>query len=364
MRSHHQPDRFSAAIDSIAERTIDAVLRHARRRLARRRERNPLARVGLDIISSARAEIIESETRDALGRLTDAVASAWWMASPVGARYTSGPTGHVVAAGGHLVWIQTDQGWRGQIDAADLAGQSLLDLAGKQDLQAKSIVCVPDEPLQPGWSTASSGRRVGVTPTDQLADMVHHELKGCGPYDPDLHPQLSRIIYSAQRVAAQRDAAMLTLATELDPCRWVVAHRVRLHGLERPIGVLAAGTTGIYVCEPQGIDRCRAASAALEGAAHLARINAGLTADVIPVVLCDRDEHPHQLQISDGQRAWALPVGRAVALIEQAHHRGLSSAQITRTRRPAPGWEYTTESDGDGWTYRVRYDHARHDPGI
>ncbi len=365
MRSRQQPtDRISAAIDSLAESATDALVSYARRGLARRRERNPLARLGLDIITSARSEIIENDTCDALERLTDTVAPDWWGARAVRARYTTGPAGHVVAAGGRLVWIETHNGWHNTIDAADLAGQSMLDLAGADALQVTSIVCVADEPLQPGWRTASSGRRVGVTPTDRLADMVHHELEGHGPYDPDLHPQLSRALYNAQQVAAQRDTAMLELATGLDPRHWVIAHDVRPHGLKRQIGILVAGATGIYVCESQGIDSYRAASTALEGAAHLARMSAGLTADVIPVVLCDEDQHPHQLQIAGGQRALALPVGHTVALIAQAQYRGLSPAQIKRTRRPAPGWEYTTESDGDSWTYRVRYDYARHDRAV
>lgn len=365
MRAYQQPaDGLSAAIDSLAERAIGALARHARRGLMRKRERNPLGRLGLDIILSTRSEIIESDTCDALGRLTDAIAPGWWIARTVRARYPMCPAGHVVAADGRIVWIQTDNGWHGQTDAADLAGQSILALAGKRSLQVASIVCVTNEPLQPGWRTASSGRPVGVTSTDQLADMVHHELQGYGPYEPDLHPQISRALYSAQRVEAQRETAMLELATGLDPRRWMVAHGVRLHGLERQISVLAAGTTGIYACEPQGIDSHRAASAALEGAAHLARISAGLTADVIPVVLCDRDEPAHQLRTSDGQHAWALPIKHANALIAQTHYRGLSPAQIRRIRRPAPGWEYATESDPEGWTYRIRYDYARHDRSI
>jgi hypothetical protein len=67
----------------------------------------------------------------------------------------------------------------------------------------------------------------------------------------------------------------MNLATGLDPRRWVVAHGVRLRGLDWPISAIAAGPTGIYICEPHGIDRYRAAVAALEGAAHLAQISDG-----------------------------------------------------------------------------------------
>jgi len=364
MRAHNpHSDGITATIDAAAEWAADTLGRRVRLAQMRRREKHPLARLGLDIIISAQSEIIESHTSTALKRLTDAVTPDWWWAPAVKARSEIGLTGQVVAADGRLVWVQTDNSWHGQADDADLAAHSLLDLARSGGMKAASIVCVAGENLEPGWVVASSGRRVGVAPAERLADMVYRDLKGFNSYDPDAHPRLSRALYGTRQTASQHAGAMMNLATGLDPRRWVVAQGVRLRGLDWPISAIAAGPTGIYICEPHGIDSYRAAVAALKGAAHLAQISDGLDLNVVPVVLCDPHENPHQLLVDGKQRVWALPLQRANSLIEQADRRGLRPSQIRRIRRPAPGWEYRVDATEDGWAFEVRYDFEVHDRG-
>jgi hypothetical protein len=356
-------DRTTAVIEAVTERAADALAWRVRLAQMRRREKHPLARLGLDIIISAQSEIIESHTSAALERLTHAVAPDWWWTPAVKARSGIGLTGHVVAAEGRLVWVQADNSWHGQADDADLAARSLQDLASPRAMQATSIVCVAGEGFEPRSVVASSGRRVGIAPAERLADMVYSDLEGFGSYNPDAHPRLSRRLYGAQRAASQSAGAMLNLATELDHRRWVVAHGLRLRGLDWPISVIAAGPTGIYICEPHGIDHYRAATAALEGAWHLAQISDGLDLDVVPVVLCDPHENPHQLLVDGEQRVWALPLHQAAGLIEHADRRGLRPSQIRRIRRPAPGWEYRVDVTEDGWAFEISYDFEVHDRG-
>jgi hypothetical protein len=89
-----------------------------------------------------------------------------------------------------------------------------------------------------------------------------------------------------------------------------------------------------------------------------------MRADVIPVVLCEPAVEAHQLELADGQRAWALPLDRAAAYIREADRAGLRRHQLRRLRNPAPGWEYRTTSNADGWSYEIRYDLWRHDRAI
>jgi hypothetical protein len=73
MRAHNpHTNGITAAIDAVAERTADIFAGRIRLAKMRRREKHPLARLGLDIIISAQSEIIESHTSAALERLTDA----------------------------------------------------------------------------------------------------------------------------------------------------------------------------------------------------------------------------------------------------------------------------------------------------
>jgi hypothetical protein len=197
-----------------------------------------------------------------------------------------------------------------------------------------------------------------VTSLGQLANTVLGELHGRAAYDPERNPRLSRALHAARRCAQQREEAVARLMDELDD-GWLIAAGVRVPGLGRPIGVLAAGPTGVFVCEPAGIDPHNAASEAIAAACHLARISSGMGAHVTPVVLCDPTARPHQLELGDGTRAWALPVDRAAELMVSVQRAGVRGRQLRHLRRPAPGWEYRVARSAGGWACEVRYDLSR-----
>jgi hypothetical protein len=356
-------DPITAAIDLLAERATDALASNFRRTRMRLRERDPAARLGLDIILGAQREMIDARAHETLERIPAVAVGKWWLAP--GVRFAaSDDSAHVVAADGRIALIQTCCRWNERLEDADLSASSLLALADDDGLDVVAIVSVADEQLEPGWARAASGRPIAVTPTDRLADVVDRNLDGLGAYEPDLHPRLSGTLHGACVCEHQRAAALTSLAGELDPKRWLIAHGVRLPGLRWPIGVLVAGPTGIYACEAAGIDPHRAATAATSAARHLARIGRGMPADVIPVVLCEPAVEAHQLGLADGRRAWGLALDRAATHIREADRAGLRGHQLRRLRKPAPGWEYRIAATDAGLAYEIRYDFSRHDRSV
>jgi hypothetical protein len=362
LRDPGPQDPITAVIDLLAERATDALASNFRRARMRLRERDPVARLGLDIILGAQREMIATRALETLERISAVLAGKWWLAP--GVRLDDGGDGaHVVAAGGRIALIQARYAWNGRVADADLGASSLLALVDDEDLDVVAIVSVADELPEPGWVRAASGRPIAVTPTERLSEIVERDLDGLGDYDPGLHPRLSRALHGARVREQQRAAALTTLVGELEPKRWLIAHGVRLPGLRRPIGVLVAGPTGIYVCEAAGIDPHRAATDATSAARHLARNGRGMRADVIPVVLSEPAVDAHQLELADGGRAWVLPLDRAATHIRAADRAGLRRHHLRRLRKPAPGWEYQIAPTEAGWSYEyeIRYDFSRHD---
>lgn len=363
LRDPGTQDPITAAIDLLAERATDALASNFRRTRTRLRERDPVARLGLDIILGAQCEMIATRALETLERIPSVVAGKWWLAP--GVRFDGGgESAHVVAAGGRIAVIQARYAWNGRLADVDLGASSLLALADDEELDVVAIVSVADEQLEPGMrARAASGRPIAVTPTERLAEIVERDLDGLATYNPGLHPRLSRALHGARVREQQRAAALTTLVDELEPKRWLIAHGVRLPGLRRPIGVLVAGPTGIYVCEAAGIDPHRAATDATSAARHLARNGRGMRADVIPVVLSEPAVDAHQLELADGQRAWVLPLDRAATHIRAADRAGLRRHHLRRLRKPAPGWEYQIAPTEAGWSYEyeIRYDFSRHD---
>ena len=366
LRDPGPQDPITAVIDLLAERATDALASNFRRARMRLRERDPVARLGLDIILGAQREMIDTRALETLERISAVLAGKWWLAP--GVRLDDGGDGaHVVAAGGRIALIQVRYAWNGRLEEADLGASSLLALVDEEDLDVVAIVSVADEQLEPGIrARGASGRPIAVTPTERLAEIVEGDLDGLAAYDPGLQPRLSRVLHSARVCEQQRAAALTTLVGELEPKRWVIAHGVRLPGLRWPIGVLVAGPTGIYVCEAAGIDPHRAATDATSAARHLARNGRGMRADVIPVVLCDPAVEAHQLELADGGRAWGIPLDRAAAHIRAADRAGLRRHHLRRLRKPAPGWEYQIATTEAGWSYEyeIRYDFSRHDRSV
>ena len=354
------PDPLTATIDALAEHAADALATHVRRTRMWLRERNPLARLGLDIIQSTRHEIIQTRAYEALERIPAIRGGDWWLAPSVRCP-GRGDSAHVVAADGRAVVIQARHDCSGGLEQADLSAHSLLALADDERLDVVAIVSVANDQIQPEWALAGSGRPIAVTPADRLAEIVVAELDGWGSYDPEAHPRLSRALYGARRCAQQRDTAITHLAGGLDTDRWLLAHGVRLPGLRWPIAVLAAGPTGIYVGEAEGIDPDRAATDAINAAGHLAQASRGMPAHVTPIVLGEPGREPHQLELGDGRRAWALPLDRAPTLIQQVDRTGVHNRGLRRLRKPAPGWQYRIAANDDGWTYEIRYDFSRHE---
>jgi hypothetical protein len=353
-------DPITAAIDALADRAADALSKSARTARIHLRERHPLARLGLDIILSAQHEMINTRAYEALQRIPEVASGDWWLARDVRAPGTR-DTVHVVAAAGRVAAIQVRRDWLGQLEQADLSATSLLAYAGPEELEIVAIVAAADQQADPGRALAASGHTVAITSTERLVETIVRELDGSPDYDPQTHPRLSCALHNARRRAQQRAAAMTYLACGLDQRRWLLAHGVRLPGLAWPIGVLVAGATGIYVCEAAGIDSQQAATDAINAARHLALVSRGICVQVIPVVLCDPDVDPHQLELGDGRRAWGLPLDRAATLIQQADRAGLRGRQLRRLRRPAPGWEYRIAANDNGWAYEIRYDLSRHE---
>jgi len=364
LRDPGPQDPITVAIDLLAERATDALASHFRRARMRLRERDPVARLGLDIILGAQREMIAARAIETLERIPAVAAGKWWLAPGVRLAGT-GDSPHVVAAGGRIVLIHTRYAWNGRVEDADLGASSLLALADEEELDVVAVVSVADDQIKPGWAIAASGRPIAVTPTERLAEIVDRDLGELGAYDPDLTPRLSRALHGARVREHQRAAALTLLAGELEPKRWVIAHGVRLPGLRWPIGVLLVGPTGIYVCEAAGIDPHRAATDATSAARHLARNGRGMRADVIPVVLCEPAVEAHQLELANGGRAWALPLDRAATNIRKADRAGLRRHHVRRLRKPAPGWEYRIAATGAGcWAYEIRYDLWRHDRSV
>jgi hypothetical protein len=346
-------DWLPAAIDVLLDRAAITLARHARRARMRLRESDPLVGLGLDVILSTLQEIIETQACEALERISAIRAGDWWLAS--GVRTPAGNTSLVVAASGRIISIRTDRCWYGQIDEVDRTANSLFGLVDGTVLEAIAIAAIDDETAQTGWTRAGSGRLVAVTTTGKLTELVSCALDGCGPYDPGENPRLSRALYAARRSAQQRTQAAGGL---LDALRddWVIATGVRLPGLAWPIGVLAIGPAGVFVCQPAGISEPSGASLAVTGARHLASLSRGMGAHIVPVVLCEPGTSPHQLQCGDGSHAWALPTDKAAASIEAAGRLGISRRRLRRVRRPLPGWCYWVARSPGGWTCEVRYE--------
>jgi hypothetical protein len=363
LRDPGPQDPITAAIDLLAERATDALASHFRRVRMRLRKRDPVARLGLGIILGTQREMIDARAIEVLERIPAVAAGKWWLAPGVRLAGT-GDSPYVVAAGGRIALIHTCYAWNGSVEDADLGPSSLLALADEEELDVVAVLSVADEQLEPGWALAASGRPIAVTSTQRLAEIVDRELDGSGGYDPDLTPRLSRALHGARVREYQRAETLATLAGDLEPKRWLIAPGVRLPGLRRPIGVLVAGSTGIYVCEATGLDPHRAATDAITAARHLARTSRGMGAHITPVVLCDPDTRPHQLQLADGQRAWALPADEAAESILTVNRAGVPGRRLRRLRRPAPGWEYRVARGTGGWAYEVRYDLSRHERSI
>jgi hypothetical protein len=326
----------------------------------RARERDPVARLGLDIILSAQREMINTRAYEALERIPAVAADHWWTSPNVRLAGAS-QSAHVVAAGRRIALIHTACSATGCLKEMELGVCSLLELGAHDDLDVVPIASVADEWREPGWEVAASARLIAVTSTERLAGIVDRELDRGDAYDPDRCPGLTRRLHDARICQHQRAAALASLADELEPDGWLIAHAVHLPGLHWPIGLLAVGPTGIYVCEAAGLDAHRAAVDAVSGARHLARISQGTGVEVIPVVLCASGLAAHQLETTDRRRAWALPVDSAAAFIREVERAGLNRHQLRRLRKPAPGWEYRLAANESGWGYEIRYDLSRHD---
>lgn len=234
-------------------------------------------------------------------------------------------------------------------------------------LDVVEIAAVTTEPrLEPNWARTLSGESVLLTPVERLAEVVGRQLHGSGTYDPDRHYELSCLLHTGRVSAEQRATALSILAVGLAPERWLVAPGARPPDVRWPVDVLAIGPTGIYVCEVAGTDLRRAASDATSAARALALNGRGLGAQVIPVVLCEPSVRPHQLELADGQRVWALPIDTASAHLREADRAGVRGRCLRRMRRPAPGWEYRISATNGGLVYEVCYDprtHRRHSSG-
>jgi hypothetical protein len=349
-------DWLAAAIDVLLDHAAIRLRRHARRARMRLRESDPLVRLGIEVILSTLQEIIETRACDSLESIPAIRAGDWWLAS--GARTSAGNSALVVAASGRIVSIRPDRCWYGQLDEVERTADSLLALADSTALEAVAIAAIDDQPVQTGWRHASSGRPVAITTTARLAKLVSCELDGCGPYDPGQHPRLSRELYAARRSRQQRAQAAGCLLDALDD-GWLIATGVVLPGLAWPIGLLAIGPAGVFVCEPAGISEPGGASLAVTGARHLASLSRGMDAHIVPVVLCEPGTRPHQLQFGDGAYAWALPTDGAAASIEAAGLVGITGRRLGRVRRPVPGWCYSVARSRSGWTCEVRYEPSR-----
>ena len=346
-------DGFSAAIDVLVDRVAGALVRHTRQARMRRREANPLARLGLDIICSALHEIAEARAIEALERLPEISAGDWRLAPGAAAGVV------VVAADGALVCVDARPSWDRSPDRAELAARDLLGLLEDRNARATAVVAVDDaragDRLRPGRAG-----RVAVTGIEELPILVTEALGGCCRYEPERGPRLARVFHGARCAGRQRARAMTNLLDELDQS-WLVAAGVRLPGLTPQIGVLAVGQAGVFVCQPAGVAAPLAASDAVIAARRLAALSRGTGVHVTPVVLCDPGASVCQLELSDGTRAWALPVDRAAASITAITRQGLGARQLHRMRHPAPGWEYHVARRPAGWTYEVRYDLRTHE---
>jgi hypothetical protein len=346
-------DGFSAAIDALVDRAAGALVAGTRRARMRWREANPIARLGLDIICSALHEIAQARAIEALEGLPQISAGDWWLAPGAAAGVV------VVAADGALVCVDARPSWDRSPDRAELAARDLLGLLEDRDARATAVVALDDaragDRLRPGQAG-----RVAVTGIEELPILVARTLGGCWRYQRERTPRLARVLHGARRARWQRARAMTDLLDELDRS-WLVAAGVRLPGLTAQIGVLVVGPAGVFVCQPAGVAAPLAASDAVVAARRLAALSRGTGVHVTPVVLCDPGTSVCQLELSNGARAWALPVDRAAASIAAVTRQGLSARQLRRLRHPAPGWEYHVARRPAGWTYEVRYDLRTHE---
>jgi hypothetical protein len=349
-------DRLAAAIDLVLDRAAASLADQAWRLRRRLQESDPLRRLGLDIILSTLDGIVEARACEALEEIPAIRAGEWWMAP--GVRAPAGNPALVLAAAGRIVSIQAQHAWRKHLEGARLTARSLLSLVDEKHLEVAAIIAVDDERVRTRWLPTPGGYPVDVSTIGRLADTVLGDLHGRAPYDPERNPRLSRALHAARRCAQQRDQAVARLLDELGD-GWLIAAGVRLPGLAWPIGVLAAGPTGVFVCEPAGTDAHTAVPDAIVAARHLAMISRGMGAHITPVVLCDPGAPPHQLQLGDGRRAWALPVDRAADAIASVRRAGVKGHRLRRLRRPASGWEYRVAPSSRGWAYEVRYDLSR-----
>jgi hypothetical protein len=161
-------DPLTAAIDKVAQRATDALADWGRRGRMRARERDPVARLGLDIILSAQQEMISARAYEALERIPAAAAGHWWTSPDVrlaGASHRA----HLVAAGPRVALIHTDYSPNGCLEEIELGVCSLLELGAHDDLDVVPILSVADEWREPSWEVTGSGLLIAVTSTEHLA---------------------------------------------------------------------------------------------------------------------------------------------------------------------------------------------------
>lgn len=336
-------DPLAAVVDELVSRWAHRVAACAEQMKERRRERDPLRRLGLAIIDSSRQSLLEARAAEAVCALAQDSSCGWWLAS--GVRSGVGNRSLLIASADRFVCIHVNG-----LLAAREAASSLRALTEDSSLKAHAIVAVEQLPISSSEPTAGMPAFATVA---QLPTLVGRILEQSGPYEPERHPRFSRVLYDSQVSERQRSLAMTHLLDQLAR-RWLIAENVLVPGLPAPIDVLVAGPGGVYVCAAGGIDAVAAAFTAIANAGHLAAHCRGTGVHVTPVVLAEPCTSAHQLEVSSERRAWVLPADQLAEAFRAADRSGIAVRGLRRVRRPAPGWEYRVVRTKRGWAYAIR----------
>ncbi|PZS26981.1 MAG: hypothetical protein DLM61_17495 [Pseudonocardiales bacterium] len=308
-------------------------------------ERDPLRRLGLEIITSTIGFSAALEVERKIGALARQNPH-WWLASGVDPLARVGDVDHVLATGETLVCVETKNVGIEEAAAAQAAraAEALRRLDDRRR-QTVPIVCIVASDRVPRLVYTEDGVAVRVTGLDMLQTVIHEAVEGCSGFDPDASPRLARQIYHAQLEEELRSQGFRELARSLSGHGWVCARNVRLHTLSRPISLLTLGPSGIFVIEPRGIDPHQATLAANEGARQLASALVQCSVEVIPVVAGTESDTLAHLRADNGKLAWAVPVNHLAGAAYRAGRPGLAEPELRRIRDPAPQWSYRTWFD-------------------